>query len=127
MRERPNTERTKEGARIINFWRERTPEEKHWDRDYADECDKFAKLEAEKTGKKRWGRWWLSRSALNTHICHPNIGSDGYFKQATYDIDLPRIAEDWLGHMIFTKDWVGERGLYDLAQALRALRKEQAG
>ena len=118
MRERPNTVRAENGCVIINWKKEITEEERAWDTEYANEADRFAEIEAEKTGKKRWGRWYLYRNALVTRMCRPNEGRKGYTKGCIYDISLNRLSEDWVSHFRYTKNWVGSRGLLDLTTAL---------
>ena len=88
-----------------------------WDKEYAKECDRLSTMHASRTGKKRWGRWFLTKKALVTCVPRPNVGKPGHRKGDTYDIGLGRIKERWVEHMR-EKNWMGEKGIKDLEEAL---------
>lgn len=94
-----------------------------WDIEYANECDRLAELEAIKTGRKHWGRWYLTKTSLITRTSRPKIGTRGFSRGGIYDIGLDRLNEDWEEHMT-EKNWIGEKGHRDLGVALEALRLE---
>jgi len=96
------------------------PEAIAWEKEYADKCDQLAEIEAIKTGKKHWGRWYLTRKSLNTIIIRPKVGERGAYRGSTYEISLDRLNENWVEHMS-RKNWLGEKGLKDLAIALEVL------
>ena len=63
MRERPRGRHEDEnGVIIIDLGSvDKTPEYPEviaWDKEFADECDKLSEIDATKTGKKHWGRWY---------------------------------------------------------------------
>lgn len=129
MRPRPRSRYEREDG-SINFVlvgnEPEYPEVKAWRKEYADECDRLAELEAENKGGRHWGRWYLDEksNALVTVVCRPNIGSDGSTTLFEYDIPLDRLNGDCLEHMA-PKNWIGERGLQDLERVLTELAKEE--
>lgn len=96
------------------------PEVVAWNKEYADECDKLAELEAKRTGKRHWGRWYLTKKSLITRTSKLRVGQGGFIRGGYYDIDLDRLNENWVYHMS-QKNWMGEKGLRDLAMAINAL------
>ena len=99
------------------------PQAVAWDKEYEDECDRLAELEAIKTGRKHWGRWYLTKTSLMTRTSRPKIGARGFSRGGYYDIGLDRLGEDWVGHMK-EKNWMGEKGLRDLGRAISALSED---
>ena len=130
MRKMPKT-RMIEPNGLINWWKDPEPELIEWWEEYRQECDKCAAIEAAKTGKRHWGRWYLTKGkvpCLVTTIIHPNTGEDGYKEYSIYEIGLYRCEteaerEQWKRHMGF-KDWVGEQGVSDLNVAFQQLIEE---
>ncbi len=103
------------------------PEVIAWDKEYADECDRLSEIEANKTHKRRWGRWYLKTSgglvSLDTKVCHPEQGDHPAWQSGDYDIVLNRCKTEaerriWLEQMR-KKTWIGEKGLQDLERALK--------
>lgn len=125
-RERPNTKRDESGCVVLEWWRESTEEEKDWNREYANECDRLSELEAVRTGKRHWGRWYLTKTSLVTRTSRPKVGESGIIRGGIYDIGLNRLNENWLRHMS-GKNWIGEKALQDLAEALSALSESAMG
>lgn len=104
------------------------PEVIAWDKDFANECDRLAELDAIKTGKRHFGRWYLTKTALVTKTIRPEIDGQNRLYVGVYEIGLDRARETpggrgWVKH-IGEKNWIGEKGLRDLADALDALRRE---
>jgi hypothetical protein len=100
------------------------PEVVDWNKEYADECDRLAELEARKTGKRCWGCWYLTKASLVTAVIRPRIGGSGTIRGEIYDIDLNRLNENWVRHME-DKNWIGEKGIRDLAMAISALSESK--
>lgn len=125
MRNRPKSRWENEDG-SINFALVRdipeNPEVTIWDKEFADGCDRLAEIEAVRTHKKHWGRWWLTKTSLNTRINRPKEGIGGFMRGGIYDIALDRLKKDWLEHMK-QKNWIGQEGLRDLANALSELRE----
>lgn len=126
MRARPKIRVYGENGAIN--WREKPePELIEWEKEFANECDKLAELEAKNTGKRHWGRWYLTRTSLNTRMTRPRVeGGAASFRGGIYDIDLDRLDGHWIAHM-GRKNWVGEKGIQDLARALDDLSKIKMG
>ena len=104
----------------IRWWLESEPELIEWEKEYAGECDRLAEAQAVKTGKRHWGRWYLTKNSLDTAAVRPKVGEAGFYKGHIYDIGLDRLSENWARHMS-AKNWIGEKGLKDLAIALKVL------
>jgi len=105
------------------------PEVKAWAKEYADECDRLAELEAEKMGSRCWGRWYLNTSgglvSLDTMVWHPEQGEHPAWRGGDYYIMLDRCktekeCQNWVEHMR-EKNWLGEKGLTDLTRAFAEL------
>lgn len=125
MKERPKSRWENEDGSISFSLMGKVPEYPEviaWDREFEVECDKLAELEAIKTCKKHWGRWWLTKTSLNTRIHRPRVGARGFMKGGIYDITLDRLRKDWLEHMK-QKNWIGKKGILDLETALYELRQ----
>lgn len=114
------------------------PEVIAWEKEYASECDRLATLEAVKTGKRHWGRWYLNAAkpiSLDTRTSTPGIdGSPNSPKRRgyVYDIALDGVSvhykkhsHSWIRHME-EKNWMGEQGLADLQRAFDTLIGEGA-
>lgn len=119
MRARPESRVYGENG-VMRWWLESEPELIAWEKEYAGEADRLAEAEAIKTGRKHWGRWYLTKHSLNTVAIRPKVGEEGFYKGYTYDINLDRLSENWVEHMS-AKNWIGETGLKDLAIALKVL------
>ena len=127
MRARPQS-RCYGGNDEIRWWLDPEPELIAWEQDYANECDRLATLEAEKTGKRHCGRWYLNNNTLETRISRPNLDCNGYTRGNIYEIALSgchaeRQRKNWLKHME-EKCWMGGQGLADLKRAFDELIKE---
>lgn len=110
-----------EGWALMDSGETEYPEVEAWDKEYADECDRLSKLEAQRTGKRHWGRWYLTKYALVTPSIHPKNGKPEVYKCQPYDIGLDRLKHGrWLAHMA-EKNWIGEQGMKDLERALTEL------
>lgn len=124
MRERPKSNWLNEDG-SLNFHRvgevPEFPEVIAWDKEFADGCDRLAEGIAVKTGKRHFGRWWLTRTSLGTRIVRPSIDGQSPLMGGVYDIDLDRLNENWVRHM-GEKNWLGERGLKDLELAITMLK-----
>lgn len=117
MRARPESRVYGENGEL-RWWLEPEPELIEWEKEYANECDRLAEAKAVRMRKKHWGRWYLTKSSLKTVAIRPKVGEEGFYKGYIYDIGLDRLDEDWVKHMS-GKNWMGEKGLEDLATALK--------
>lgn len=130
MRARPRSNWVN-GDGLVNFAKvgevPEFPEVLAWDKEFTNECDRLAEVDAHKTGKTHWGRWRLTKQALITRTIRPRIDGDKGkpLYVGTYDIPLDDLdrgegQQTWVEHME-EKNWLGEKGLRDLAVAIEAL------
>ena len=129
MRERPGTQKDEMGRICLDFLSAQTSEQIRWWNDYADEADRLATLEVIKRGKKHWGRWYLDGGCLCTMTSRPSVGESPAWAGEEYWFELsrcktPEEQKQWLEHMK-EKNWMGEKGLADLAKAFKALNERE--
>jgi len=113
-----------EGLALIASGVPEYPEVVAWEKEYKEGCDRLSELEAEKTRKRHWGRWYLNQSkppSLDTKDSRPGIGCYSDWCGDVYDIMLhscrtERDREFWVEHMK-EKNWMGAKGLAGLRRA----------
>lgn len=97
------------------------PDRVAWDKEFEAECDRLAESDAAETGKPHWGRWYLTQTSLATKTVWPEIeGQREKLYVGEYYIELDRLDIDWVTHL-GRKNWIGEKGLEDLAKAIESL------
>ncbi len=97
------------------------PEVVAWEKEYTDKCDKQSELYARATGKKHWGRWYLTKTDLVTTRIFPKVGKAGYDKWQSYPIDLEGLFYGRYAKHMTEKNWIGDKGHADLRLALEEL------
>ncbi len=111
----------KEYARMVKEDIPETPDRLAWDKEYADLCDKQSELYARATGKKHWGRWYLTKTDLVTTRLFPKNGKAGFDKFQSYPISLSSLFYGRYAKHMTEKNWIGDKGHEDLRLALEEL------